>query len=132
MTRFLLDTNTVSAAIKGHPNVVRQLEALPTGAPGISAITEGELLFGLAKRPEAKRLASVVREFLRCVEVFPWDHSVAEYYGTLRAEMERRGKGLGAPDLLIAAHAMALGRVLVTSDRAFGQVDGLRVVDWTA
>lgn len=131
MTSFLLDTNTVSHLIKGHPAVVRRIATAPMAALGISAITAGELLFGLAKRPRAKRLHTAVRELLRRVDVLPWNHTVAEHYGSVRADMERRGKTLAALDMLIAAHALEAGAVLVTSDRAFRQIAGLSIEDWT-
>lgn len=131
MKRYLLDTNTVSHLLKEHPAVARRIVETPIAALCISAITEGELLFGLAKRPDAKRLHLAVKEFLRRVDVLPWDSAVAERYGSMRAEMEAQGKVLASLDGLIAAHAMAIGAVLVTSDRAFGQVAGVAVEDWT-
>lgn len=132
MTRYMLDTNTVSHFIREHPAVVRRVLAVPMAGVCISSITEGELLFGLARRPEAKRLHTAVREFLRRVDVLPWDSDVAERYGAARAALERQGKTLGPLDLLIASHGLHAGAVLVTNDRAFAQVDGLRVEDWTA
>jgi hypothetical protein len=83
------------------------------------------------KRPDAKRLHVAVCEFLRCVDVLPWDHAVAEHYGKLRADLEHQGKILAPFDLLIATHALDVGAVLVTNDRAFGQVTGLQVEGWT-
>ena len=132
MTRYMLDTNTVSHLIREHPAVVRRVLAVPMSAVCISSITKAELLFGLARRPEAKRLHTAVGEFLRRVDVLPWDSEVAEHYGATRAAMERQGKTLGPLDLLIASHALRAEAVLVTNDRALAQVDGLRVEDWTA
>jgi len=132
MKRYMLDTNTVSYLIRAHPAVARHVVAAPMASLCISAITDGELLFGLAKRPEAKRLHLAVRELLRRVDVLPWDIAVAECYGTVRADMERRGRILAPLDLLIAAHALNTGAVLVTNDRAFGQVTDLKLEDWTA
>jgi tRNA(fMet)-specific endonuclease VapC len=127
----MLDTNMVSHLVKAHPAVARHTRAAPMAALCISAITEGELLFGLAKRPEAKRLHIVVQELLRRVEVLPWDRAVAKCYGAMRAHMEGKGKIFAPLDLLIAAHAMSVGAVLVTNDRAFDQVGDLHVEDWT-
>ncbi len=127
----MLDTNTVSHLVKEHPAVVRRVVAAPMASLCISAITEGELLFGLAKRPDAKRLHLAVRELLRRVDVLPWNTSVAERYGRVRADMARDGKVLAPLDLLIATHALAVGAVLVTNDRAFGQVAELQLEDWT-
>ncbi len=130
MTRYMLDTNTVSYLIKGHPAVSRRVVNVPMASLCISSITESELLFGLAKRPEAKRLHTVVREFLLRVDVLPWDSAIAECYGAVRAELERQGKLLGPLDLLIATHALGAGAVLVTNDQAFCKVADLHVEDW--
>ena len=70
-------------------------------------------------------------EFLRRVDVLPWDTEVADTYGEVRAELERLGKGLGALDMMIGAHARSLGAVLVTNDQAFRSVPGLDLEDWT-
>lgn len=131
MKLHMLDTNTVSRLIKEHPAVVGRVVAAPMASLCISAITKGELFFGLAKRPDAKRLHLAVLEFLRRVDVLPWDSAIAEHYGGVRADMERRGKMLAPLDLLIATHALSVGAVLVTNDRTFGQVAGLHVEDWT-
>lgn len=96
MTRYMLDTNTVSHLIKAHPAVARRVVATPIAFLCVSAITNGELLLGLAKRPDTKRLHLAVGELLRRVDVLPWDSAIAEHYGTVRADMERQGKILGA------------------------------------
>ena len=131
MTRYMLDTNTVSHLIRKHPAVAQRVVVAPMASLCISAITEGELLFGLAKRPDAKRLHLAVRELLRRVDVLPWNSSAAEHYGRVRADMAKDGKVLAPLDLLIATHALAVGAVLVTNDKAFGQVAELRIEDWT-
>lgn len=131
MKRYLLDTNTVSHLIKGNPAVARRVVAVPMASLCISVITEGELLFGLAKRPDAKRLHLAVQEFLRRVDVLPWDSSCANHYGTVRADLERQGKILAPLDLLIAVHALRIGAVLVSNDRAFFQAADLSIEDWT-
>lgn len=131
MKRYMLDTNAVSHLIKAHPAVARRVVAVPMAFLCISAITKGELLFGLAKRPDARRLHVAVRELLLRVDVLPWDNAIAEHYGIVRAELERQGKILTPLDLLIATHALSTDVVLVTNDRAFGQVAGLLVEDWT-
>jgi tRNA(fMet)-specific endonuclease VapC len=132
MKRCMLDTNTVSHLLRGHPRVAERVVEAPMAALCVSAVTEGELSFGLAKRPESTRLQLAVGQFLRRVDVLPWDTIVAKRYGTVRAEMARQGKTLGPLDLLIAAHALAIDAILVTSDRAFGAVTDLHVEDWTS
>ncbi len=71
-----------------------------------------------------------MEEFLAAVDVLPWTGATARRYATLRAELERRGRPLGALDLMIAAHAVERDALLVTNDRAFGSVPRLRVDDW--
>lgn len=131
MKRYMLDTNTVSRLIKEHPSVARRVVVTPMAFLCISAITKGELLFGLAKRPDAKWLHLAVQELLRRVDVLPWDSAITEHYGSVRADMERQGKILAPLDLLIATHALSVGAVLVTNDQVFGQVADLLVEDWT-
>jgi tRNA(fMet)-specific endonuclease VapC len=127
----MLDTNTVSRLVKAHPAVTRRVVDQPMASLCISAITEGELLFGLAKRPEATRLHLVVRELLRRVDVLPWNSEIAERYGPLRADLARLGKGVAPLDLLIAAHALGIGAVLVTNDQALMHIPNLTAEDWT-
>ena len=129
--RYMLDTNIVSHLIKARPVVVRQVTATPMASLCISAITEGELLFGLAKRPAARQLHLAVRELLKRVDVLSWDTSGAKQYGTVRADMERQGKLLAPLDMLIGAHALGTSAVLVTNDQAFQRVGGLQTEDWT-
>lgn len=127
----MLDTNAVSDLLKGQPQITMRIQSVPISSLTISAITEGELMFGLAKRPQATRLHLAVQELLARVEILPWTGDVAECYGNIRADLERRGKSLGALDCLIAAHAVAVGATLVSRDKAFRQVPGLNVENWT-
>jgi tRNA(fMet)-specific endonuclease VapC len=131
MIRYMLDTNTVSHFIRGNATVARRVVKVPMASLCISAITKGELLFGLAKRAGATRLHAAVTEFLRRVDVLPWNSGTADGYGPFRADLERQGRPLGPLDLLIAAHAMSEGAVLVTNDDAFSQVVSLILEDWT-
>ncbi|MBC7859900.1 MAG: type II toxin-antitoxin system VapC family toxin [Burkholderiaceae bacterium] len=128
--RYMLDTNTVSDLLKGGESIVR-LQMSPVADVCISAVTEGEILFGQAKRPGAMRLHAAVREFLRHVESIPWDSDAAACYGKLRANMTNTGKVLGALDMMIASHAMAKCLTLVTRDQAFSMVPDLLLDDWT-
>jgi len=130
---FMLDTNTASYIIKGEPAIVRAyLQNVPMASVCISAITEAELLRGVARKPEAKGLALAVKEFLLRVDVLPWDSNAAVAYAQLRTTCELDGKSLGTMDMLIAAHSTAVGAVLVTNDQAFYQVEHLLTLqNWT-
>jgi tRNA(fMet)-specific endonuclease VapC len=130
--RCLLDTNTVSYIIKGNrPRVRERLLRVAMAEVGISVITEAELLFGLARRPDATNLKTVVEEFLLRVEVLSWDSEAAQQYSKIRATLEGAGEPMGNLDLMIAAQALALDLVLVSSDAVFRRVRGLKIEDWT-
>ena len=131
--RYMLDTNTASYIIKGKPAVIRQhLLRVPMASLCVSAITEAELLRGVAKKPEAKQLPVLVEEFLLRVDILPWDSAAAAAYAQLASACEKMGKPLGALDMLIAAHAMASDCILVTRDKAFHMHrQRLKLEDWT-
>jgi tRNA(fMet)-specific endonuclease VapC len=131
MSQYLLDTNIASYIIKGHTAVRRRLVGVPMYELAISAVTEGELRYGVARLPSAARLNTMVEEFLIRVAVHPWDSAAAQEYGRVRAALERAGDALGNLYTMIAAHALARGSVLVTHDKAFARVKGLKIADWT-
>jgi len=129
--RYLLDTNTASYVIKGNfPRVRARLLKVPMAEVGISVVTEAELRFGVARRPEATTLKGVVEEFLLRVEILPWNLEAARQYAGIRASQEKEGEPMGNLDLMIAAHAVAAEVVLVTHDHVFRRVKGLKVEDW--
>jgi len=126
---LMLDTNAVSAIIKDRANT---LSAVLSERPScISVITEAELRFGLARRAVNTDLRRIVENYLSSVDILPWTSASAQRYSLLRAELEALGKSLAPMDLLIASQAMAEDCTLVSADRAFMQVPGLRVFDWT-
>ncbi len=129
--KYMFDTNMVSHLIKQNPEVKKRLESKPISSICISSITEAELYFGLAKRPNAKSLHQLVHEFLLRTTVLAWNSDTAKTYGTLRASMTQAGKNLSPLDLLIAAHALQTKATLVTNDKAFQQINTLKVEDWS-
>jgi len=131
----MLDTNTASYVIKGHPPEVRQrLAALPMNGIVMSAVTQAELWYGLARKGYPAKIARVVRELALRMPALPWDSQAAQAYGDLRAVCTERGIALGALDMMIAAHAIAAKAVLVTHDKTFGHIPGgmLALEDWVA
>jgi tRNA(fMet)-specific endonuclease VapC len=132
MSGYLLDTNTASHIIRGDkPRIGRRLSSLPMEEIAISAVTEGELLYGLARRNYPAALTERVQQFLLRVDVLAWDHDVTRVYADLRALCESKGVSLAPLDMMIAAHAVAADAVLVTTDKAFSRVAGpLRTENW--
>lgn len=133
MSAWMLDTNIASHVIRGdRPEIIDRLASLPIEDIVISSVTEGELLYGLAKRGYPKALSERARQFLLRVDVLPWDHDVTRTYGDLRAACEVKGVTLAPLDMMIAAHAVATDAILVTRDQAFARVsEPLKTDDWT-
>ena len=125
---YMLDTNMVSYIAKGLSKAARarMLNLGDDEVACLSVITEAEIRYGLAKRPDAAALRERMEWFLAAVKVLPWGSDEAKAYGALRAKLESCGRPLGNMDMQIAAHAIAAGAVLVTNDRAFAHVDDLR------
>jgi len=129
---YLLDTNTASYVIKGNIPATRlRLAQIPMEQVHISSITEAELRYGVARLPAATKLRQIVEEFLLRVTIMAWDSKAAQEYGLLRANLERTGQPIGNLDLMIAAHALALGAILVSNDRAFARIKKLKTENWT-
>jgi tRNA(fMet)-specific endonuclease VapC len=130
MPRYLLDADTVSYALRGQGRVAaRILEQAPSDL-AISSITLAELRFG-AETKRSQKLRKAISAFVSDVEVLPFDETAAERFATVAADLTRRGTPIGVLDTLIAAHALALGLIVVTNNtRHFGQVKGLKVENW--
>ncbi len=131
-SRYLLDTNIASYIIKGNvPAVRHRVVKVPLAQVAVSAVTEGELRYGVARRPDVAQLQKVVDEFLLRLTILPWDSEAAQQYGQLRATLERKGRVMGNLDMMIGAQALASGLILVTNDQAFSRIVGLKIEDWT-
>jgi tRNA(fMet)-specific endonuclease VapC len=130
--QYLLATNTASYVIKGNvPSVRHRLVQVPMAQVFISSVTDGELRYGVARRPGTTKVQQIVEEFWLRVTVLPWDSEAAKQYGNLRADLERLRQPMGNLDIMIGSHALAVGAILVTNDRAFARIKNLKVEDWT-
>lgn len=130
---YLLDTNQASYLLKGKSPALRAriLALRPGEVACLSAVTEAELLYGIARSPIGDKRMQLLHWFLQLVAIYPWGREEAAVYGRLRAKLEATGKPLGPFDTQIAAHAIALGAVMVTNDKAFHQVpDLVGVENW--
>jgi len=131
MLRYMLDTNLCIRVLRDRPASVRERFNLEADGLCISTIVLTELLHGAAKsqRPEHNRRE--VERFAARLEVLPFDEPAAAHAADIRSALERRGRGIGAFDLLIAGHARSQGLVVVTGNLAeFARVEGLRCEDW--
>jgi tRNA(fMet)-specific endonuclease VapC len=130
--RYLLDTNVCADYLNARfPGVTERIQRSPPQDLCISSIVVAELRFGAdrsSNRQRNHRRIDVLTSEIACVD---FDLQAASAYGRLRADLEARGSPIGPNDMLIAAHALALGLVLVTDNRReFMRVEGLEVESW--
>ncbi|MBK6852190.1 MAG: type II toxin-antitoxin system VapC family toxin [Burkholderiales bacterium] len=132
-TLYLLDTNILIAALKGHPAVRARLETTPLESLRLSAVVLGELEFGAEKSAYAERNRARLSELTRRMPLLGLDAETAACYGRIRSHLERLGTPIGANDLWIAAQALRHASTLVTDNlREFERVPGLTVENWLA
>ncbi len=99
---------------------------------GLSAITVSELQFGAYNSGDYDTEIRAVQKVLTPFEVFDYDGvTCPAHYGHIRHQLEQVGQLIGAMDLLIAAHALALSATLVTNNLAhFQRIPGLSITRW--
>lgn len=132
--RHVLDTNILSDLVKNPAGrVARKIASLSAeerDALATSIVVAAELRYGAAKSGSPV-LAGRVEQLLTAIEVLPLEPDADRHYGILRARLEKAGTVIGANDLLIAAHVVAVDAILVTDNvREFKRVAGLRVENW--
>jgi tRNA(fMet)-specific endonuclease VapC len=129
--RYLLDTNILIAMSKNRPGLLNRLEKYSASAILLSSVVVAEIEYGIAKSARQEHNRRVFNTLLDGFQLVPFDAAAARLYGPIRAELERRGQLIGPYDLMIAAHAQALGAVLVTDNTSeFSRVEGLTIENW--
>ncbi len=131
MTRYLLDTNIVSDLIR-HPqgNVAAAIRQVGEAQICTSVIVAAELRYGASKKA-SPRLTAQLEAILGALEILPFEPPADATYGRIRTELEREGTPIGGNDLLIAAHAIALGCTIVTDNETeFARIRGLPRENW--
>lgn len=132
--RYLIDTTTVSFAMRAQRNVASRLESCRRADLAITSVALAEGLFGCARLGASGQRQWAVWQALAAEwHVVPFDRACAEHYARLRADLERRGCAIGDRDMMIAATALAHDLILVTdNDAEFCRIPGLRVENWGA
>ena len=133
MIKYMLDTNICIYIIKQKPkNVIERFRQAQVSEIGVSSITLSELEYGVMKsaKPEQNKLA--LAQFIAPIEISAYDDVAAQHYGVIRAHLERQGTPIGSLDMLIAAHALSIGSVLITNKESeFKRVSNLKIGNWT-
>jgi tRNA(fMet)-specific endonuclease VapC len=131
---YMLDTTVCIDVMRGRPGkVADRLRSLAPKEIIISSITLSELWFGASRSARRAYNEILILNFCLPFQIASFDALAAQVYGSTRAALERAGAPIGPLDVLIAAHALALGATIVTSNvREFRRVAGLTVEDWRA
>ena len=126
--RYLLDTNVISHIMQGRDaHLLERLTHLTVGQAVISSITLAEIEYGLHRKGQPVRLRNALNQVMLRMDVLPWDEAVATCYGEFCATLEAQGINLSDFDMMIAAHAVAIGATLVSRDKAFAQLPVVRL-----
>ena len=132
---YVLDTNAVSALMKGSAAVVERLAATAPAEVAVPQPVLAELAYGIERLARSKRRVALQARFdLLCSELprADWTDTVSQMYGRVKASLERRGTRIEDFDAAIAAHALAFDATLVTADLDhMTRVPGLRVENWS-
>jgi tRNA(fMet)-specific endonuclease VapC len=132
---FMLDTDTCIFLMRGEsPALAVKVQAVPLQQQVMSVVTFAELTYGVQASAPAKRKQNqaVLDSLALHLAVLDWPQEAAQHYAEIRVDLKRRGAQLGAADLMIAAHARAMGAIVVTNNvKDFGRVKGLQVENWT-
>jgi tRNA(fMet)-specific endonuclease VapC len=131
--KYLLDTNICIFVIKQKPtNVVQRFKQFAADELCISTVTLAELRYGADKSGNPPKNHNALDLFLAPLAIVDFDPQCAEFYGTVRSDLERRGEPIGPLDTMIAAHALRLRLPLVTNNtKEFSRVSGLTIEDWS-
>ena len=133
--KYVLDTNAVSALMKGEPNVVGRLKGVTRAEVSIPQPVVAEISYGIERLPKSKRRDALTSRFeLLKTELqrTAWSDDVSEAFGRIKAGLERKGERIEDFDAAVAAHAVATGCVLVTANvKHMMRVPGLEIQDWS-
>ncbi len=130
---FILDTNICIYIIKRKPSrVIERFKQAEISQIGISSITLSELLYGVAKSSKPSQNQIALTQFVAPLEILPYGNEAAQYYGDLRAQLEKQGTPIGSLDMLIAAHALSIDCNLVTNnEKEFIRIPNLKIENWS-
>lgn len=132
--KYILDTNAISALMKGDPNVIARLRQVSRSDVFVPPPAIAEIAYGIERLPRSKRkdaLASRFQLVQNEIQRAVWSDQVSHAFGSIKAALERKGERIEDFDAAIAAHAVATNGILVTTNlKHMKRVPGLEVEDW--
>ena len=130
--KFMLDTTTCIYIIKRKPpEVIERFKRSKISQIGISSITLSELSYGVSKSSQPAQNQVALAQFAAPLEILSYGDDAAQYYGDLRALLEKQGNPIGSLDMLIAAHALSIACTLVTNnEKEFIRIPNLKIDNW--
>jgi tRNA(fMet)-specific endonuclease VapC len=131
---YVLDTNVLTALLRGEAGPVSRLLALPRSQVLLPQPVVAEVLYGLARLPKSRRrtaLSERCQTLLTSMLRVDWTDEVSERFASVKAALERKGERLDDFDVAIAAHALARDAVLVSRNlKHMQRIPGLRCEEW--
>ena len=130
--KCLLDTNVCVDYLTGRfPQVTQRIQRSAPEELCLSSIVIAELRYGADKRGKPSRNHKLLDVLTNEIPGRDFDSAAASIHGQVRATLEKKGKPIGPNDMLIAAHALSLGLILVSDNVSeFKRVRGLKLENW--
>ena len=129
---YLLDIDTIIFALKAVPEVVRNFVSHAADPKALSVVTYGELVYGAIKSARSVENLAKVRRTVDLFPVIEVSRAVMDTFGSLKVDLEKKGKTVDDFDLVIASTALLLNYKLVTNnEKHFRHIPGLAVENWT-
>ena len=133
--KYILDTNTVSALMKGNEKVVDRLEKVSYANVVVPQPVLAEIAYGIERLPKSKRQQRLREKFKRLRDVITragWTDGVTDAFGHIKATLERRGQRIEDFDVAIAAHTDVHADILVTANlEHMSRIPSLKLEDWS-
>ena len=138
---LIVDTNVISELMRPAPagSVAQWFEEQPLERLAITAVTVGEILYGLDLLPDGRRKADLAGRFATVLQrafsgyVLPFDDAAAAVYARIRGERDRAGRPIGINDAMIAAIARTRSGTVAIRNVADFEHCGVGIIDpWTA
>ena len=135
--KYALDTNAVSALMRGDPRVLGCLQRVARADVAVPQPVFAEIAYGIARLPRSRRRRRALEDRLELIRAelasAAWTDAVSDAFGVIKAALERKGQRIEDFDAAIAAHALASGAVLVTANaHHMRRINGLEIEDWAA